>query len=88
MTENNTRRGEKRCQSINCQKDSLKGQSTGKSPVKPNWSGKTTVLSTFLESLLNFLSNAPKKNTTIFSTVRENAVSKFQLPERIVVDHM
>jgi len=52
---------EKRCQSLNCQKDSLKGQSKTKSLVKPTWSEKITVLSTFLESPLNFLSNNQKK---------------------------
>jgi len=37
---------------LNCQKDSLKGQSKTKSPVKPIWSEKMTVLRTFLESTL------------------------------------
>jgi len=35
----------------------LKGQSGTKSPVKHNWNEKMTVLSKFLESSLNFLSN-------------------------------
>jgi len=35
---------------------SLKGQLEPKSPVKPTWSRKMIVLSTFLESSLNFLS--------------------------------
>jgi len=48
---------EKRCQSLNCQKHSLKGQSATKSPVKPTWRGKMTVSSTFLEFPLNFPSN-------------------------------
>jgi len=40
-----------------------------------------TVLSTFLESLLNILSNN-LKNTTKFGTVREKrGVSKFKLPD-------
>jgi len=41
-----------------------------KSPVKPTRSMKITVLSTFLESPLNFLSK-DKKNTSKSSTVRE-----------------
>jgi len=49
--------GKKRCQNLNCQKHSLKGHSETKSPVKPTWCEKMTVLSTFLESSLNFLSN-------------------------------
>jgi len=50
-------------------KYSLKGQSETKSPVKLTWSDKVTVLRTFLESSLNFLSNN-LKNTTKFGTVR------------------
>jgi len=55
----------KRCQSTNSQKDSLKGQSGTKSRVKPTWSDKMTVLSTFLESSLNFPSNDTKKHSKI-----------------------
>jgi len=40
--------------------------------VKPNWSKKITVLNTFLESLLNFLSNN-LRNTTKLGTVREKS---------------
>jgi len=47
-------REKKRCQNLNCQKHSLKGQSGTKSPVKSTWSEKITVLSTFLDSSLNF----------------------------------
>jgi len=47
---------------LNCQKDSFQGQSGTKSPVKPTWSTKMTVFSTFLESSLNFLSNDIKKH--------------------------
>jgi len=57
---------------LNCQKHSLKGQSRTKSPAKPTWRGKMTVLSTFLESSLNFLYN-DIKNTTKFGTVREKS---------------
>jgi len=39
-------------------------------PVKPIWSEKMTVLSTFLESSLNVLPNN-LKNRTKFGTVRE-----------------
>jgi len=39
----------------------LKGQSGKKLPVKPTWSEKMTILSTFLESSLNFLSNRLQK---------------------------
>jgi len=49
--------GEKRCQSLNCQKHSLKRQSGTKSPVKFIWSEKMNVSSTILESPLNFLYN-------------------------------
>jgi len=45
-------------------------QSGTKSPLKPTLSEKMTVLSTFLESSLNFLSNN-LKNTSKFGTVRE-----------------
>jgi len=48
----------------------LKEQSWTKLPVKLTWSKKMTVLSTFLESALNFLSDN-LKNTTKFGTVRE-----------------
>jgi len=50
----------------------LKGQSGTKSPVKPTWRKKMTLLNAFLESLLNFLSNN-LKNTTKFGTVREKS---------------
>jgi len=53
---------EKQCQSLNCQKPSLKGQSVTKSRVKPTWSDKMTVLSTFSESSLNFPSNNLEKH--------------------------
>jgi len=62
----------------------LKGQSETKSPVKLTWSKKITVLSTFLESSFNFLSNN-LKNTEKFGTVRQksnvNQAMSFQLPE-------
>jgi len=58
--------GEKQCQSLNCQKHSLKGQLGTKSPVKPTGSEKITVLSTFLESSLNFLSNILIKHYKIW----------------------
>jgi len=67
---------EKRYQNLNCQKHSLKGQSGTKSPVKPTWSEKMAVLSTFLKSSLNFLFNN-LKNTTKFGTVREKSGIKF-----------
>jgi len=57
-------------QSLNCQKHSMKGQLGTKSPVTSSWSEKIAILSTFLESLLNFLSN-DIKNTRKLSTVRE-----------------
>jgi len=44
-------------------------------PEKPTWGEKMTVLSTFLETLLNFLSNK-LKNTTKFGTVREKSSVK------------
>jgi len=64
--------GEKQCQNLNCQKHSLKEQSGTNLPKKPTCSQKMTVLSTFLEYSLNFLSNN-LKNTTKFGTVREKS---------------
>jgi len=43
--------------------------------VKPTWSEKMTVLSTFLKSSLNFLFKY-LKNTTKFATVREKKLQK------------
>jgi len=57
---------------LNCQKDSLKGQSGTKSPVNPTWSEKMIVLSTFLKSSLNFRSNNLKKHYKL-GTVREKS---------------
>jgi len=58
--------GEKRCQSLNCQKHILKEQSGTESHVKPTWSKKIIVLSTFLKSSLNFLLNNLKKHYKIW----------------------
>jgi len=55
---------------LSCQKDSLKKQSGTKLSVKPTCSEKMTVLSTFLQSSLNFLATN-LKNTTKFDAVRE-----------------
>jgi len=41
-------------------------------PAKPTWTEKITLLSTFLESSLNLLSNN-LRNTTKFGTVREKS---------------
>jgi len=71
---------EKWCQSLNCQKHSLKGQPRTKSTVKPTLSKNTTVLSTFLESLLNFLSNNLKKSLQNLVQSERKVVSKFELP--------
>jgi len=65
-----TVRAEKRCQNLNFQKHSVKGQSETKFPVKPTWSEKMPVLSTLLEFSLNVLSNK-LRNSTSFGTVRE-----------------
>jgi len=54
--------GEKWCQNLKCQKQSLKGLSGTKLPVKPTWSGKMIVLSKFLKFSLNFLFNNLKKH--------------------------
>jgi len=51
---------------LNCQKNSLKEQSGTKLPVKLTWSKKITVLSTFLESSLNFLFNNLEKHFKIW----------------------
>jgi len=40
-----------------------------------------TVLTTFLESSLNFLFNVMKKHYNIWDSRGEKAVSKFELPE-------
>jgi len=66
--------GVKQCQSLNCQKHSLKGQSGTKSPVKPTWSEKMTVLNTFLESSLNFLLNNLKKHYKIWYSQGESSI--------------
>jgi len=47
---------------------------------KPTWSEKMTVLSTYLESSLNFLFNKLKR-TIQFSTVKKKSVSKIELPK-------
>jgi len=47
---------------LNYQKHSSKGQSRNKIACKPTWSKKITVLSTFLKSSSNFLSNNLKKH--------------------------
>jgi len=60
--------GKKRCQNLNYQKHSFKEQSGTKSPVKPTWSEKMTVLSTFLDFSFNLLFNNLKK-TKKFGTV-------------------
>jgi len=57
---------EKQCKNFNCQKHSLKWQSGTKSLVKLTWGEKMTVLSTFLEFSLNFLSNNLKKHYKIW----------------------
>jgi len=49
--------------------------------VKPSWSEKVTVLSTFLESLLNFLSNNLKKTPQNLVQSEWKAVLKFELTE-------
>jgi len=43
----------------------VKEQPETKSPVKPTWSKKMAILSSFLESPLNFLSNNLKKHYKI-----------------------
>jgi len=58
---------------LNCQKYSLRRQSETKSLVKPIFREKMTVLSTFLISSLNLLSNNLKKNTAKFGTVRKKS---------------
>jgi len=49
--------GTKLCQSLSCQNHSSKRHLGTKLPVKPTWSEKMTVLSTFLETSCNFLFN-------------------------------
>jgi len=63
--------GEKRYQTLNCQKHSFKGQSGTKSPIIPTWSKKTSVLSTFLKSSLNFLFKNPKNHFKIWHSQGE-----------------
>jgi len=62
---------------LKCQKHSLNRQSGTKSLVKPTCNEKMTVLSTFLESSLNFLSN-DIKNATKSGKVSEKSS---ELPE-------
>jgi len=62
----------KRCRILKYQKRSLKEQSGTKSSVKPTLSEKITVLNTFLESSLNFLSNHLKKHYNIWYSQAEN----------------
>jgi len=57
---------------LKCQQYSLKRQSGTKLPVKLTWSKKMSVLSTFLESSLNFLSNN-LKNTVKLDIVSEKS---------------
>jgi len=72
-----------RCQNLNCQKQSLKGQSGIKSPVKPTWSKKMTVLSTFLESSLTFLFNNVKNSTKFAMRVLHRAFDSNKFEELI-----
>jgi len=57
---------------LNCQKHSLIKPSWTKLPVKHTCSEEMTVLSTFLESSLNFLSNNIK-NTTKPDKIKEKS---------------
>jgi len=50
--------------------------------VKHTGSEKITVLSTFLESSLNFLSNNLKKHYKIRYNQGKKALSKFELPRK------
>jgi len=63
---------EKRYQSLNCQKHSLKGYTRPNCLQKPTCSEQMTVLTTFVEFSLIFLTNN-LKNTRKFSTVREKS---------------
>jgi len=56
----------------------MKGLSGRKSRVKPTWSEKMTVLSTFLKSSLNFLSNNKKTLQNLVQSGRK-AVLKFEV---------
>jgi len=67
---------------LNCQKDSFQGQSATKSLVKPTWRTKITVLSTLLESSLNFLSNDIKKTLKNQVQAGRKVVGKFELPKK------
>jgi len=80
----NYSQGEKWCKNLNCQKDSFQRQSGSSSPLNPTWSTKISVLSTFLESSLNFLSN-DIKNITKSSTVREKSIIKFETAKMTVI---
>jgi len=73
--------GKKQCQKLNCQKHSLKEQSGTKLPVKPTWIWNLTVLSTFLESSLNFLFNNLTKTVQKLIQSERKAVSKVKLPK-------
>jgi len=73
--------GKKRCQNLNCQKHSLKGHSETKSSVNLSCSKKMTVLSTFLESSLNFLLTNTKKTLQNWMRSGRKALSKLELLE-------
>jgi len=64
--------GKMQYQSLNCQNYSLKAQSGTKTPVKHTWIKKMAVLSTFLESSLNFLSDSMKNHYKIWNSQDEN----------------
>jgi len=64
------------------QKHSWKGQSGAKSHVKPTWGEKITILSTFLKSPLNFLSN-DKKTLQNQSKSGRKVLSKSELPKTV-----
>jgi len=52
--------------------------------VKPTWSEKMTDLSTFLDSILNFLSNNLKKQYKIWYSQREKRCQSLNCQKRLL----
>jgi len=73
--------GRKAVSKFELRETTFEGQSGTKSPVKPTWSEKITVLSTFLKSSFNSQSNNLKKHYKISYSQDEKRLSKFELTE-------
>jgi len=72
--------GENWCQTLNCQKHSLKGQSRTKSPGKPIWSENDCSKHIF-GILIKFSIQQPEKTLQNLVQAVKKAVSKIELAE-------